>query len=80
MWGTALIGTALLSTAWGYWGWGWWLFGAIVFVVIFLLIAIAAGHGRTDTPDERALRERYARGEISIEEYRRRLRDLHRAA
>jgi uncharacterized membrane protein len=44
------------------------------------LIAIAAGHGRTDTPDEQVLRERYARGEISIEEYQRRMRDLHRAA
>jgi putative membrane protein len=75
MWGTALLGTA-----WGYWGWGWWLFGAIVFLVIFWLIAIAAGHGRTDTPDEQVLRERYARGEISIEEYQRRMRDLHRAA
>jgi uncharacterized membrane protein len=75
MWGTALLGTA-----WGYWGWGWWLFGAIVFLIIIWLIATAAGHGRAVTPDEQALRERYARGEISIEEYHRRMRDLHRAA
>ncbi|HEY7393057.1 MAG TPA: SHOCT domain-containing protein [Bryobacteraceae bacterium] len=75
MWGTALLGTA-----WGYWGWGWWLFGALVFVVVIWLIGMAAGHGRTVTPDEKVLREQYARGEISIEEYRQRLRDLHRAA
>lgn len=66
---------------WGYWGWGWWFFGSIVFLLIIWLIASAAGsRGRNIPPEEQILRERYARGEISIEEYRQRMRDLRRAA
>lgn len=77
--------------AWGGWGmmFGWVL---VLVVVLLLLWAVASGRWRGDRGDggtnpdgrtnpggaEDVLRERYARGEIDEETYRRRLNELRR--
>ena len=69
------------NAGWGYWGWGWWFWvfwAFILFVVIWLIVS--SGARRSVPPEEQILRERYARGEITKEEFYQRLRDLHRAA
>jgi putative membrane protein len=70
------------GTGWGYWGWGWWfwVFWVAIFFVVIWLIAMAGGSSRNVAPEEQILRERYARGEITKEEFDRRIRDLRRAA
>ena len=68
------------------WGGGWmWLWGVAMFVVFVVLIVwlvrSIAGSSRPEGADssDRAqaiLAERYARGELSTEEYRERLNEL----
>lgn len=69
----------------GGWGSGWmWLWGALVVVACvaiaaFVVWLIARDRGATGTGQSRArqiLDERYARGEISTEEYRERVDQL----
>ncbi len=80
------------SSDWGHmggWGGGWmWLFGfpMMVLFVVLLVWLVRTGLGSSPPsgpaprdPDERAkeiLAERYARGEISTEEYRERSSEL----
>ena len=61
----------------GWWMWLTMMVAMIAFwgVVLWALIAVVRGTGRTEPsgPDpERVLAERFARGEIDEEEYRRR--------
>lgn len=66
----------------GDWGWGAWLamtasmlaFWGLVIWAILALVRGSAGEGaRRDTTPEQILAERFARGEIDEDEYRRRL-------
>lgn len=66
-------------------GMGWWMFlGGLLWVafwgaVVYLIVALVRGSGRSSTPEEDAvaiLKRRYARGEIGREEYERMRRDL----
>jgi putative membrane protein len=71
------------GAGWGYWGWGWWfwLFWAVILFFVIWAIASANGSTRREVrPDEQILRERYARGEISKQEFEQRMRDLRKAA
>lgn len=75
---------------WGGDGWGGWLFGAIMMVVFwggliaiaFVLVRTFAGRSDGDRPADggstarRLLEERFARGEISVEEFEERRRVL----
>ena len=77
---------------WGHmggWGGGWmwlWAVPTMLFFVVFLVWLVRAGVGSTPQsgtvprdPDERAreiLGERYARGDLSTEEYRERASEL----
>lgn len=69
---------------WGYWGWGWWfwVFWAVILFFVIWVITTAGwfGEARAISPEEQILRERYARGEITRDEFNRRMRDLRRAA
>lgn len=68
---------------WGAgWAWGWWWWACFLFLFVFLvwLLAVPVRRRRARTPEERILRERLARGEITKEEYDRRMRNLRRAA
>lgn len=72
---------------WGYWGWGWWFWMFWIFVIFLILWAIPWRRGRTGqrgrtglAPEEQIARERYARGEITREEFEQTLKDLRRAA
>ncbi|WP_372351283.1 SHOCT domain-containing protein [Streptomyces sp. KL116D] len=71
---------------WGHdvstWGYVWFTASTVVFWVVFGLVAFAVtravsrGSGRPQapvTPPERLLAERFARGELDDDEYRRRL-------
>ncbi|MER6126398.1 SHOCT domain-containing protein [Streptomyces sp. NPDC001795] len=70
-------------------GWGWFMmsFGMILFWALIITIAVLLFRAlnrpqeHTHTParptPEEILRERFARGEIDEEEYRRRLNALH---
>ncbi|HTS75750.1 MAG TPA: SHOCT domain-containing protein [Bryobacteraceae bacterium] len=59
------------------WGGGWgWLF--ILFIIVFAIPW--GGRRRVIRPEEQILRERYARGEITRDEFEQRMRDLRRAA
>jgi len=75
---------------WGY-GWGmggmmvwWWLFWILVIAAIVWALARGVGGraGRTSTGQEESaeaiLKRRYARGEMSREEYEQRLADLRK--
>lgn len=76
----------------GDWGWGAWLamtagmlaFWGLVIWTILALVRGSAGEGaRRDMTPEQILAERFARGEIDAEEYRRRLtalRESHTSA
>jgi putative membrane protein len=71
------------GAGWGYWGWGWWFWvfwAVIVFLFLWILATSLGRGGREIPPEEQILRERYARGEISREEFERRVNDLRRAA
>lgn len=68
----------------GWMGTGMWLFWILLFVLVVVLIRVAAGGdssasppGREDSPLE-ILKARYARGEIDEEEYRRRRQELEK--
>lgn len=70
----------------GSWGGGWmWLWGVMTMVLIVALVVVlvraVAGSGGSERagPSDQArtiLSERYARGELSAEEYRERLSEL----
>ncbi len=83
-----LIGS-VRDDGWGHmdgWGGGWmWLFGiammALFVILIVWLVRAAGGSGSSPTRDsaERAreiLAERYARGELTTDEYRERIEHL----
>jgi len=64
----------------GFGGWGW-ILGLIVLVAIIWLALKALDHGRgSNKTDEKSpldiLKERYARGEIDREEFKKRKKDL----
>lgn len=67
----------------GWWMWLWPLFLLIFVVIVVWLLAKSARSGGGDirphrqTPEE-ILKERYAKGEIDHEEYRKRLEELRR--
>ncbi len=71
---------------WGY-GWGmggmmgwWWIFWILVIVGVLWTLAKGAGGratGQEDAP-EVILKRRYARGEMSRDEYEQRLTDLRK--
>lgn len=64
---------------WG-WLWGLLLIGGVVLVVIVGVRTLGGGVSRADTPGRgrarEVLDERYARGELTTEEYRERLQAL----
>jgi putative membrane protein len=76
---------------WGWNGWSWWVWLAMSLsmvafwgLIIWGIVALFRGSGwswpRHDGPDpEQILAERFARGEIDDEEYRRRLEVLRSA-
>lgn len=83
------VGLIANDHGWGHmdgWGGGWmWLWGLAAMVLIVVLVvvlarAIAGSNGsRSVDQSDRAraiLSERYARGELSTEEYRERLTEL----
>jgi len=63
---------------WG-WGPGWWIVGSFLWIVFWVAVIViliglfrgrgTPGEGRSMTPALRILEERYARGEISREEF-----------
>jgi putative membrane protein len=65
---------------WG-WGWGpgWWIVGSFLWIVFWVVVIVVLigllrgrrtpGEGRSMTPALRILEERYAKGEISREEF-----------
>lgn len=71
----------------GHWDSGWWIVGRIAMLLVFIgLIVLAVWWARrTAVPRERTglerardiLAERYARGELTGEEYRERLQELN---
>lgn len=70
----------------GGWGWGAWLvmsLGMVAFwaLVIWLFVNVIRTNQEGGTPRDRTpeeiLAERFARGEIDDDEYRRRLETLH---
>lgn len=69
----------------GGWMWGmglfWILVLALVIAAVVWLVRSSSGVGRPssrDTSAEEILRQRYARGEIDEDEYRRRLDEMRR--
>ena len=69
------------GAGWGYWGWGWWFWafwGIIAFLLIWFVAAAAGRGGRTVTGEEQVLRERYARGQMTKEEFDRGIAELER--
>ena len=78
----------IMMWGYGYSGWGWmWVVGALVAAGIVVLavvlirnstsstIAVTSGAPVTSTPRQ-ILDERYARGELTTEEYRERVKTL----
>jgi putative membrane protein len=75
----------------GSWGWGGWLVMSLVMVafwalLVFAVMAIFRGAGRSGEPDRKVdrdplqiLEERFARGEIDEDEYRARAEVLRSA-
>lgn len=84
-----MCGNGMWQLGYGGWGWGGWMLTAIVLTVFFALVITAVvaavrypggpGHGsvRHSPPPGRRpediLAERFARGEIDDEDYRRRV-------
>lgn len=71
------------SDGWGHmdgWGGGWmWLWGSLMMLSWVVIVAAAIWfltRGRGGTGARDILDERYARGELSTEEYRERLEQL----
>lgn len=67
---------------WHYSGWGWWLVmsvGMLAFwaMVVWVAIVLARGNGPKQADADALLDQRLARGEIDVDEYRRRLDALH---
>ena len=73
----------------GSMAWGWWLFGALILAgVVVLVVLLVRMVGARQGPDasqaaaaqrseaRRILDERYARGELTTEEYQERVRAL----
>ena len=61
--------------------WGWWLvmwFGMLAFwaAVVWIAVAVLRANRATRTDAESVLAERFARGEIDVDEYRTRLEVL----
>ena len=80
---TTLIGIAsMAASADGDHGGGWWipfalLWAALIGTVVWLVVRAVRNSGRTGMERARdILAERYARGEITGEEYRERLEGL----
>lgn len=70
---------------WEYgWGMGWmmisWVFWILIITVVVWLVAKNAGgrSGAHEESPETILKRRYARGEMSREEYEQRLTDLRK--
>ncbi len=63
---------------WGGWGMmlGWLIPLLVIALIVWLVLRRPGGTG--EDPAERTLRERYARGEIDEETYRRMLAELRR--
>lgn len=71
---------------WGEYGWGWgmgfgWLFMIgfwvlVILGVVFLVRTLLGGAGKGETPLD-ILRKRYARGEITREEFEKMKSDLY---
>ncbi|MFC6993760.1 SHOCT domain-containing protein [Haladaptatus sp. GCM10025707] len=78
-------GGSMMGGGWGLFGgamslWGLLWMGLLIAVPLYLVFALAGRDG--DRPDERplsVLRERYARGELSDDEFERRREQLKRA-
>jgi putative membrane protein len=61
------------------WMWGWWIVGLIVLGLLVWAVARGATAApRQDESPETILKRRYAQGELTHEEYERRLNDLRR--
>lgn len=87
---TQALATGVLADPGDYgdhmsWGAGWmWLWGflmmaAVIALVVWLIRAGTVPHEKTGDPTDRAreiLSERYARGDITTEEYRERMSEL----
>ena len=65
---------------WGvHWGWMWLVWALFIGVVVWATVRLTTNrHGSSDDRARAILDERYARGEIDDEEYRRRRRELDR--
>ncbi len=59
-----------MSIGWGMMGWGW-IIPLSIFVIVFYLIFMRSSHESKQAKE--LLKERFARGEIDEEEYRRKL-------
>jgi putative membrane protein len=78
-------GGGMMGRGWGLFGgamglWGLLWMGLLIAITLYLVIALARRGG--DRPDGRplaVLRERYARGELSDDEFERRREQLERA-
>lgn len=55
----------------------WWLFGIAFLAALVWLVTATSRRGGGDTP-EQILKRRYAGGEITREEYQRKLEELRR--
>lgn len=62
------------------WMWGWWIVGLAVVVLVVWAITRAAAPTtpHEDNSPETILKRRYARGEISDEDYARQLQQLRK--
>ena len=61
----------------GGWAWGWWVIGIIILIAIIWSFAGIGGRMRVpENPAEQILKQRYASGEITRDEYRERLREI----
>ena len=66
---------------WGWWGW-WWTWLVWIFLIALIIWAVSSSRtlryrGGRDLAED-IVRQRYARGEITSEEYERLLNDLRR--
>lgn len=76
--GGGMMGGGMLGGAMGLWGLLW--VGLLVAVPAYLVYRIGSGGGRASPDPIAVLRERYARGELSGEEFERRRARLERDA